>query len=101
MQENLLAYHYFRDVIWGSVMATVLIRFNGGNVPVLVGAAPSTPDEPIANPTDTGGTANTPFIMAAGTHCFALQSPTPYRPLWQIGEAIDGTQLRLDFAVVP
>jgi hypothetical protein len=82
-------------------MATVFIKFGGGNVPILVGAAPSAPDQPISNPVATGGTANTPFIMAAGTHCFALQSPTRHTPLWQIGEAIDGTQLHLEFTLTP
>jgi hypothetical protein len=81
-------------------MATILIKFSGGDVPVLVGAVPSAPDQPIANPTDTGGTANTPFIMAAGTHCFALQSPVAYAPLWQTGQAVDGTQLHLEFTIV-
>jgi hypothetical protein len=82
-------------------MATIRIKFDGGNVPVLVGAEPDSPNQPIANPTDTGYTTNTPFIVTVGIYCFGLRSNSLYTPLWQIGQAVDGTQLELEFKVLP
>ena len=49
-------------------MATVLIRFDGGNVPVVTGATPLDKD-----------------------------TPTPYEPLWQVVQAVDGVPANISF----
>jgi hypothetical protein len=82
-------------------MATILVKFDGGDVPVLVGAPPASPDQPVASPTDTGNLTNTPFIADQGSYCVTLGATLAFTPLWQVGQAIDGEQLELTFAVTP
>jgi hypothetical protein len=82
-------------------MATIRVKFDGGDVPVLVGAPPTGPDQPIVNPIDTGNVTNTPFIAEAGDYCVTVGSPRAFTPLWQIGQAVDGEQLELTFTVAP
>jgi hypothetical protein len=78
-------------------MATVLVRFNGGNVPIVTGDMPNDDNTPISNPTQTGFVTNKPFIVAAGPYCFGLRGLSGYAPLWQIVEAVNGQQVEIDF----
>jgi hypothetical protein len=81
-------------------MATILIKFDGGNLPIVMGAAPAAPNLPIANPEETGYTTNTPFIVPPGIYCFGLRPNNNCAPLWQICQAVDGTQAELHFTVL-
>jgi len=82
-------------------MAAVLIRFDGGTVPVVTGDIPPDDQTPISNPTQTGFVTNQAFIVAEGEYCFGLQSTTPYTPLWQVVQAIDGEQAEITFRRTP
>ena len=82
-------------------MATVLVSFNGGNVPVVTGGVPPNHQTPIEDPTATGFVANQAFIVDAGEYCFGLQTTKHYTPLWQVVQAIDGQQARVSFRTVP
>jgi hypothetical protein len=82
-------------------MATVLITFDRGAVPIVIGEQPDGADRPIANAQATGYTTNTPFIAAPGTYCFGLNSTESYRPLWQTCQVVDGVQSALHFTVQP
>lgn len=81
-------------------MATVIMEFDGGDVPVITGAQPASPGMPITKPTYTGGITNTPFVATPGIRCYALDTEIPYTPLWQLGQVIDGIQLKLVFKKV-
>lgn len=78
-------------------MATVLVRFDGGNVPVVTGDIPDDADTPISSPTPTGFVTNKAFIVAAGDYCFGLDTTVSYTPLWQLVQAVDGTQTEITF----
>ena len=78
-------------------MATVLIRFDGGNVPVVTGATPPDKDTPISNPTQTGFETNVPFRVDEGEYCFGLDTPIPYEPPWQVVQAVDGVPTNISF----
>jgi len=78
-------------------MARVLIRFNGGNVPVITGDIPPNDQTPISNPVQTGFVTNKAFIVAEGVYCFGLQTPHAYTPLWQVVQAVDGEQTEITF----
>ena len=78
-------------------MATVLIRFDGGNVAVITGATPLDEDTPISNPTPTGFETNVAFRVDDGEYCFGLDTPIPYAPLWQVVQAVDGVRANVNF----
>ena len=78
-------------------MATVLIKFDGGNVPILTGDIPADTDTPISEPVPTVFVTNRPFITAEGANCFALQTSIPYTPLWQVVRVSDGEQIVASF----
>jgi hypothetical protein len=82
-------------------MAIVRISFDGGNVPIVTGDVPADDQTPIVNPVPTGFAANQPFIVAEGLYCFGLQTATPYAPLWQVIQAIDGEQTEISFQKLP
>ena len=81
-------------------MATVKILFDGGDVPVVMGRKPPADNVPIENPVPAGGSTNTAFMALAGVHFYGLDTPIPYRPLWQKGRAIDGVPLELTFTEI-
>ena len=58
-------------------MAIVLVRFDGGNVPVVTGAIPPDADTPISNPTQTGFTTNQAIIVEEDEYCFGLDTSIP------------------------
>jgi hypothetical protein len=76
-------------------MAMVLVRFDGGGVPVVTGDIPPDENTPLADPQPTGFSTNQPFMVAAGTYCFSLQAPCA--PLWRVVQAVDGEQTDIDF----
>ena len=78
-------------------MATVLVKFNGGNVPVVTGAIPPNESTPISNPDPTGFMTNQAFIVAEGQYCFGLDTTASYTPLWQVVQAVDGPQTEITF----
>ena len=78
-------------------MATVLIRFDGGNVPVVTGATPLDKDTPISNPTQTGFKTNVAFRVDEGEYRFGLDTPIRYGPLWQLVQAVDGVPANISF----
>jgi hypothetical protein len=78
-------------------MAIVLIKFNGGNVPVVTGDIPFDDGTPISNPTATGFVTNQAFIVAAGPYCFGLNSAISHKPLWQVVQAVDGEETEITF----
>jgi hypothetical protein len=78
-------------------MATVLVRFDGGNDPVVTGDIPPDPQTPISDPAQTGFVTNQAFIVAAGEYCYGLQSAVAYAPLWQVVQAVDGEQALIVF----
>jgi hypothetical protein len=78
-------------------MATVLIRFDGGNVPVITGAIPANEDTPISNPTPTGFVTNEAFRVDEGEYCFGLDATVPYAPLWQVVQAVNGVPSNIRF----
>ena len=78
-------------------MATVLVKFNGGDVPVVTGEEPPQPTVPIENPTPTGALTNNAFVFAAGTHCFGLETAIPHKPLFHLVDVIDGMENKLAF----
>ena len=78
-------------------MARVLIRFNGGNVPVVTGGTPPNEQTPIDQPTETGFVTNQAFITAEGEYCFGLETAVPYTPLWQVVQAVDLEQTTITF----
>ena len=78
-------------------MATVLVRFDDGGVPIVSGEIPPNEQTPIADPTPTGHVTNQPFIVAAGEYCYGLRSAVPYTPLWQTVQAVDGEQTEIRF----
>jgi hypothetical protein len=78
-------------------MATVMIRFDGGGVPVITGDIPPNDHTPISNPTQTGFVTNKAFIVAEGEYCFGLESTISHAPLWQVVQAIDGEQAEVTF----
>jgi len=82
-------------------MATVLIRFDGGKVPVVTGDIPPDDRTPISDPTQTGFVTNQAFIVAEGEYCFGLESAVSYTPLWQVVQAIDGEQAEITFRQTP
>lgn len=82
-------------------MATILIRFDGGSVPVVMGDMPDNEQTPIANPTLTKFTTNRAFIVLEGLYCFGLQTTQPYTPLWQVVQAVDGEQTDISFHKLP
>lgn len=78
-------------------MATVLIRFNGGAVPVVSGAIPPSPDTPISNPAQTGFKTNQRFIVDEDVYCFGLDTSLTYTPLWQTVQAVEGVPAEITF----
>jgi hypothetical protein len=78
-------------------MATVLISFNGGIVPIVTGDIPPDDHTPISNPTQTGFVTNQAFIVTEGVYCFGLGTPISYEPLWQVVQAVDGEQAEISF----
>ena len=78
-------------------MAIVKILFDGGNVPVVMGAKPPAENVRIANPVPAGGTTNSSFPALAGVHFYGLDTSMPYTPLWLKGRAINGVPLQLTF----
>jgi hypothetical protein len=78
-------------------MATVLIRFDGGDVPVVTGAIPPDEHTPIESPTQTGYKTNHGFIVAPGVYCYGLESADAHTPLWQVVQAVDGQQATVAF----
>jgi hypothetical protein len=78
-------------------MAIVLIRFDGGAVPVVTGAIPADPDTPISNPVQTGFRTNHAFIVAEDEYCFGLDTSLPYSPLWQLVQAVEGVPAEITF----
>ncbi len=81
-------------------MATVLVKFDGGNVSVVTGEEPSDPSVPIENPTPTGALTNEAFVFAAGAHCFGLDTDIPHKPLFLVVDVIDGMENKLEFKAV-
>jgi hypothetical protein len=82
-------------------MATVLVKFNGGNVPVVTGDVPPDDNTPISNPTPTGYTSNQPVIVSDGLNCFGLDTSIPYTPLWQTVQSVPGVQAEITFRRTP
>ena len=82
-------------------MATIRIRFDGGDVPIVTGDRPPNDETPIAGPTPTGFTANHPFIVIEGLYCFGLETALPHTPLWRVVQAVDGEQVELVFRKLP
>ena len=82
-------------------MATVRIRFDGGNVPIVTGDKPPDDQTPIADPTRTEFTTNHSFIVVEGMYCFGLETPRPYSPLWQVVQAVDGEETDIAFRKLP
>jgi len=82
-------------------MATILIRFDGGSVPVVMGDLPASDQTPISNSTPTAFSANQPFIVQEGVYCFGLQTTQRYTPLWRVVQAVDGEQTDVDFRKLP
>ena len=78
-------------------MATVLVRFDGGNVPIVSEDIPRDDKTPIENAVLTGFVTNTAFIVAEGVYCLGLDIVTPYVPLWQLVQAIDGERAEINF----
>ena len=78
-------------------MATVLIRFDGGDVPVITGDIPPSAQTPISEPTQTGFVTNNAFIVAEGEYCFGLESAVSHTPLWHLVQAVDGQQAEISF----
>lgn len=78
-------------------MATVLIRFNGGNVPIVTGDIPPNDHTPISEPTPTGFVTNQAFIVVGGDYCFGLDTDATYEPLWVLVQAIEGRQTEVTF----
>ncbi|HEY7578401.1 MAG TPA: hypothetical protein VH855_12460 [Acetobacteraceae bacterium] len=78
-------------------MAIVLIRFDGGVVPVVRGAIPADPDTPISNPVRTGFKTNRPFMVEEDQYCFGLETSLPHTPLWQIVQAVEGVLAEITF----
>lgn len=78
-------------------MAIVTIEFDAGNVPVVTGEEPDSPDKPIENPVDTHRLTNQFIFVGAGFHVFSLKTDIAFTPLWQKGQAIDGVALTLTF----
>ena len=78
-------------------MASVLITFDGGNVPVLVGDVPPDPQTPIADPVATGYSTNKPFIVDQNVYCYCIQTNIPHTPLWRTVQAIDGVESKIAF----
>jgi hypothetical protein len=81
-------------------MAIVKITFDGGDVPVVTGDAPDSPDKPIENPVDTKGVSNEPFMFREGIFTFSLDTVIAFKPLWQTGQTINGIPLKLEFKKV-
>ena len=82
-------------------MATVLVRFDGGDVPIVTGDVPPSPDTPITSPQPTGFTTNQAFATAEGVYCFGLQTTQHYAPLWQTVQAVNGEQKVIAFRRQP
>jgi hypothetical protein len=82
-------------------MARVHVSFDGGSVPIVMGAMPDDPATPIVDGTDTGYLTNETVIIAEGEYCFGLQTAQPYTPLWQIVDALDGQRVDIAFRTVP
>lgn len=78
-------------------MARVLVRFDGGDVPIVTGDVPASDQTPISNPTPTGETTNQAFIVDEGDYCYGLDCAVPYTPLWQVVQAVDGEESVIDF----
>ena len=78
-------------------MAIVLIRFDGGAVPIVVGDIPPNADTPVSDPLLTGFVTNQAFMVDEGVYCFALDMAPTYRPLWQVVQAIDGQPAEITF----
>jgi hypothetical protein len=81
-------------------MATVLVKFDGGDVSVVTGEEPPQPTVPIENPTPTGALTNEAFVFAAGVHCFGLETAIPHEPLFQVVNVVDGKENKLEFEAV-
>jgi hypothetical protein len=82
-------------------MATILISFDGGNVPVVTGDIPPDDQTPISAPAPTGFVTNQAFIVAEGAYCFGLETAMSYTPLWQVVQAVDGEQAPITFRRTP
>lgn len=78
-------------------MATILVRFDGGAVPIVTGDIPANSDNPITAPVPTAFVTNQTFIVAEGIYCFALDTAIAYAPLWQVVQAVDGEQTEISF----
>jgi hypothetical protein len=78
-------------------MAIILIRFDGGNVPITTGAIPPNDDTPISNPTRTGFETNEAFRVDQGEYCFGLDTSVPYAPQWLLVQAVDGVPTNIRF----
>jgi hypothetical protein len=82
-------------------MATVLVRFDGGDVPVVTGGVPPDDKTRIEFPTATGFVTNQAFIVDAGEYCFGLETTRNYMPPWKVVQAIDGEQTTVTFRTIP
>jgi hypothetical protein len=78
-------------------MATVLIRFDGGDVPVVTGAIPPDDATPITNPTPAGYMTNQTVIVDAAEYCFGLDTQIAHTPLWRTVQAVDGVPAAITF----
>jgi hypothetical protein len=78
-------------------MAIVMVKFDGGNVPVVTGDIPPDDNTPISDPTPTGFSSNQAVIVADGINCFGLDTTIPYTPLWQTVQSIAGVQAEITF----
>ena len=82
------------------VTFALTVHFDGGDVPVLVGTEPASPDVEIANPADSRGTTNSAFHAPAGTRCYTLDTDIPFAPRWQTVIGTSGKTVDLIFKKV-
>jgi len=78
-------------------MATVMIKFDAGNVPIVTGDVPPDDHTPISNPTPTSFVTNKAFIVVEGVYCYGLKTAISHIPLWQVVQAVDGEQSEITF----
>jgi hypothetical protein len=82
-------------------MARVLIRFDGGNVPIVTGDVPPDDATPISDPQPTDFVTNQAFIVAPGAWCFGLEPGVHCTPLWQVVRAVEGEETVASFKKRP
>jgi len=81
-------------------MAIVKVEFDDDGVPVVTGEEPDSEQKPIENPIDTSGVTNTPFLIAAGTFTFSLNTDVLFTPLWKTVQTINGVTVTVKFEKV-